>query len=80
MTVVLLLGSFQMLVLAVMCEYLGRLFMEAKRRPLFVVDRVIRGAAIAAESPEHGTFLGAVPRPDDRRPLSPQPAPAAGRR
>jgi dolichol-phosphate mannosyltransferase len=39
-TIVLLIGSAQLLVLGVMGEYLGRLYMEAKRRPLFVVDSV----------------------------------------
>jgi hypothetical protein len=41
-----------MLVLAIMCEYLGRLFMEAKRRPLFVIDRIIRGDARATADAE----------------------------
>ena len=50
MTVVLLLGCFQMLVLATMCAYLGRLFVEAKRRPLFVIDRVLRGTELAAQA------------------------------
>jgi polyisoprenyl-phosphate glycosyltransferase len=75
MTVVLLLGSFQMLVLAIMCEYLGRLFMEAKRRPLFVIDRIIRGDAVvtvAAEPfPGYEPLLRGGQRPDDGRPLTP---------
>jgi polyisoprenyl-phosphate glycosyltransferase len=44
---VLILGSAQLLVLGIMGEYLGRLFIEAKRRPLFVIDRIC--AAPAAE-------------------------------
>ena len=51
MTVVLLLGSFQMLVLGIMCEYLGRLFVEAKRRPLFLIDQVVRGTDPPPSSP-----------------------------
>ena len=47
MAVVLLLGSFQMLVLAIMCAYLGRLFVEAKQRPLFLIDRILRGEELA---------------------------------
>jgi dolichol-phosphate mannosyltransferase len=39
---VLSLGSVQLLVLGVIGEYLGRLFMASKRRPLFVVQEVIR--------------------------------------
>ena len=42
MVVVLVLGSAQMVVLGVIGEYLGRLFVESKRRPLFIVDRLIR--------------------------------------
>jgi glycosyltransferase involved in cell wall biosynthesis len=42
MATVLVIGSAQFLVLAVFGEYLGRLYMEAKRRPLFVIERVLR--------------------------------------
>ena len=42
MTVVLLLGSAQLVVLGVMGEYLGRLCLEAKRRPLFVIEKIER--------------------------------------
>jgi len=42
MTVMLILGSANMLFLGVIGEYLGRLFMEAKRRPLFVIEEVSR--------------------------------------
>jgi dolichol-phosphate mannosyltransferase len=41
-TVVLLLGSAQLVVLGVIGEYLGRLCLESKRRPLFVIDRIER--------------------------------------
>jgi glycosyltransferase involved in cell wall biosynthesis len=41
MAVVLILGSAQMVVLGVIGEYLGRLFVESKRRPLFIIDRLI---------------------------------------
>lgn len=37
------LGAAQMLVLGVMGEYLGRIYVEAKRRPLFVVSDVVGG-------------------------------------
>lgn len=42
MTIVLLLGSVQLLVLGIMGEYLGRLYMQSKARPLFVISDVIR--------------------------------------
>jgi dolichol-phosphate mannosyltransferase len=41
-SIVLLIGSVQLFVLGVMGEYLGRLFMQSKGRPLFVVDRMAR--------------------------------------
>jgi len=41
--VVLVLSSAQFMVLAVFGEYLGRLYMESKRRPLFVVDQIVGG-------------------------------------
>lgn len=42
MCVVLLLGSAQLFVTGVFGEYLGRLYLETKRRPLFVIDKVVR--------------------------------------
>lgn len=42
MTVVLILGSGQLLVLGVIGEYLGRLFIQSKNRPLFVIEEVLR--------------------------------------
>lgn len=41
MSVVLILGSAQLLVLGVMGEYLGRLYQESKRRPLFIIEEVV---------------------------------------
>ena len=43
MVVVVTLSSTQLFVLGIMGEYLGRLYMEAKRRPLFVVEQVVNG-------------------------------------
>ncbi len=42
MVVVLVLGSAQLLCLGVFGEYLGRLYMESKQRPLFVIESVVR--------------------------------------
>lgn len=50
MVVVLILGSIQLFVIGLMGEYLGRLYVEAKQRPLYVIDTVIR-AAPADRSP-----------------------------
>ncbi len=36
-----ILGSAQLLVMGIFGEYLGRLYIETKRRPLFIIDRII---------------------------------------
>jgi len=41
-SIVLFLGSVQLLILGIMGEYLGRLFMQSKGRPLFVVEQVVQ--------------------------------------
>jgi dolichol-phosphate mannosyltransferase len=51
MIVSLILGSMQLLVAGLLGEYLGRLYMEAKRRPLFVIDAVVRGEVAAVRGP-----------------------------
>jgi len=38
-------SSMQLIVLGIMGEYLGRLYIESKRRPLFIVDRIVRHAS-----------------------------------
>lgn len=40
-SIVLLTSSVQLLVLGIIGEYLGRLYIEAKRRPLFVIETVL---------------------------------------
>lgn len=51
---ILILGSVQLMVLGVFGEYLGRMYMEAKRRPLFIVDEIRGRTAIGdAENPVH---------------------------
>jgi dolichol-phosphate mannosyltransferase len=44
MTTVVLLSSFQLFILGIVGEYLGRLFMQAKNRPLFVVTEILSAA------------------------------------
>ncbi|WP_109578378.1 glycosyltransferase family 2 protein [Aminobacter sp. AP02] len=41
--IILILGSVQLLVLGIFGEYLGRMYMEAKRRPLYIVNEIISG-------------------------------------
>lgn len=48
---VLILGSVQLFVIGVFGEYLGRLFIESKNRPMFIIDEVI-GDRVSNESEE----------------------------
>jgi len=52
--IVLILGSVQLLVLGILGEYVGRLYMESKRRPLFIIDQVVGqpGGVIPGETSE----------------------------
>ena len=58
LAIVLILGSVQLLILGVFGEYLGRMYMETKRRPLFIIQE-IRGlpatetTRTTAGQPEH---------------------------
>jgi dolichol-phosphate mannosyltransferase len=44
-SVVLFVGSINMIMLGIMGEYLGRIFMQSKQRPLFLIESVTRGTA-----------------------------------
>lgn len=57
MTVMLILGSANMLFLGVIGEYLGRLFLEAKQRPLFIIEEIARGEEHAGEIASAGAGL-----------------------
>jgi polyisoprenyl-phosphate glycosyltransferase len=41
LTVVLVLGATQLILFGLLGEYVGRLYLETKRRPLFVIDQVL---------------------------------------
>jgi len=45
MTAIVVFGAVQLIVLGIQGEYVGRLFQEAKARPLFLIDRVIAEGA-----------------------------------
>ena len=46
--IVLILGSVQLLVLGIFGEYLGRMYMETKRRPLYLVNEIVSYDAVSA--------------------------------
>jgi dolichol-phosphate mannosyltransferase len=69
MTVILLLGSAQLIVIGVVGEYLGRLCLEAKSRPLFIIDRIARSTEYLSsqsdiheqiEAVQHANFIGSA--------------------
>ncbi len=59
MVVILLLGGLQLTTLGVLGEYVGRVFNETKRRPLYLVQEYV-----AADPADSATV---VPEPDDAR-------------
>ena len=61
MSLMLILGGAQLLLLGIFGEYLGRLYMEAKRRPLFVVDRVLSHAGADRVALDMASILSRTP-------------------
>lgn len=55
----LIMGSVQLLVLGVFGEYLGRMYMEAKRRPLFIVSEVRRNGVVTGAAPYEASAAAA---------------------
>lgn len=51
--IVLILGSVQLLVLGIFGEYLGRMYMETKRRPLYIVNEIVCSDTVAEGADLH---------------------------
>lgn len=51
MSIVLITGSVQLLVVGILGEYIGRLYMESKQRPLFIIDEIVGGGGIVHADP-----------------------------
>lgn len=67
MTVVLILGSGQLMVLGVIGEYLGRLYLQSKNRPLFIIEEIVRATHENVRGTE-SRFAGAVVERLERAP------------
>ncbi len=50
-TLILVLGSMQLILFGLLGEYVGRLYLESKRRPLFVIDEIRTGDSATASAP-----------------------------
>ena len=64
MLVVVVLGAIQMFVLALMGEYIGRLYNESKRRPLYIIQEVAGGGERAPSSSMLGYVADATANSD----------------
>ncbi len=52
-TLVLILGSMQLILFGLLGEYVGRLYLEAKRRPLFVIDKILTAENASVSAMDH---------------------------
>ncbi|WP_426240636.1 glycosyltransferase family 2 protein [Pararhizobium sp. DWP1-1-3] len=60
--IVLILGSVQLLFLGIFGEYLGRMYMETKRRPLYIVNEILCSDMVAEAADAHVHRLQALVR------------------
>ena len=52
MMVILFLGAFQLIALGIIGEYLGKVFIESKKRPRFLIDKIVGGDGAEAPGSE----------------------------
>jgi len=70
MLVVVVLGAVQMLVLGLMGEYIGRLYSQAKQRPLYIVQEI--AGKTQPEAPRHERGLGIIASAKGPAPVQPK--------
>ena len=68
---VLLLGGLQLTGIGMIGEYLGRAFMESKRRPAYLIRQVVR----SDDLPQRAGIVTPLPRPQVTTPIKPNAAP-----
>jgi dolichol-phosphate mannosyltransferase len=56
MTAVIFFGAVQLIVMGILGEYVGRLFQEAKQRPLFLIDGVLAAGRSVSLPPEFASL------------------------
>lgn len=85
MIVVLIVGSVQLLTIGILGEYAGRLYMQSKRRPKYIVERLVRGGKGKSVSPDGNSAAadpastGASPQPNLQSPSGrPRTRPSSG--
>src|SRR5258706_5021327 len=59
-SVVLVMGSIQLIVMGILGEYVGRIFMEAKQRPMFLIADIVASGRRDATAPSHRDIIAAV--------------------
>ncbi len=61
LTVVLILGSTQLILFGLLGEYVGRMYLETKRRPLFVIDQILTQQVPAAGQHDAARERASIP-------------------
>jgi len=70
MLVVVVLGAVQMFVLGLMGEYIGRLYSQAKQRPLYIVQEI--AGKTQPKAPRHERGLGIIASAEGPAPVQPK--------
>jgi dolichol-phosphate mannosyltransferase len=59
-SVVLVMGSIQLIVMGILGEYVGRIFMEAKQRPMFLIADIVVSDRHKAAGPSNKKIVGTI--------------------